>query len=243
MEEEDYLETLSFGKEAKAEEDLWGKTWLDEEISPPKVDVEPLVEAGDICRVTNDNRIYPFYYQFSNDAGHPDIQEKNYVTFKDDFIIKNEEVRVLFSKQNPENSQREIIAIVETIDNPVYLKFMIGETGLELISSKRIELQKNINLFVENYLSGKLLKEKVPDEYVCEFLLKAIVLTNPMDIQYVNTNLLTDEHYKRVLLEDGGLLGLLPVERRTLDLCKLALAEEPYAEKFIPEELKSLIKY
>jgi len=62
-----------------------------------------------------------------------------------------------------------------------------------------------------------------------------------MDIQFVNTTLLTDAHYIKVLSKDGGLLGLIPEERRTRELCMIAVENESYAEKFIPENLKSLV--
>jgi len=78
----------------------------------------------------------------------------------------------------------------------------------------------------------------IPDEYVTETLIDAIILKNPMDIEFIKAELLTDKHFIKILLKDGGLLGLIPIERRTLGLCKVAIENEEYAEKFIPKKLK-----
>jgi len=53
--------------------------------------------------------------------------------------------------------------------------------------------------------------------------------------------LLIDGDYKKVLYKDGGLLGLIPEDRRSIELCRIAVGEEPYAEKFVPEELRIFI--
>jgi len=207
------------------------------------VEKEREIELGDICRVMSINCLYSNFFKFSNEAGHPDIEEKRYVTLKNDNIIKNLKVRILFLGHTMSiNLGDTIVAIVETINNPEYLKFMISTRGLGFLESKKSVAEK-AELFINKYLSGKSIKEKIPDEYLVNrvMLIFDIIRENPMDIQYISPNLLTNEHYKKVLQKDGGLLGLLPEERRTLELCKVAVLEEPYAKKFVPEELKSLV--
>jgi len=189
------------------------------------------IELGDMCSVINSNHLYSNLYEFSNEAGHPDIEENKYVTLRNDTIIKDKKVRVLFlGRTNSKYNRDAIVAIVETVNNPEYLKFMINTKGLEVLES-----------FIEEYLSGGTLKETVPNKYVTDSLIEAIILKNPMDSQFICSKLLTDEHYKKILRKDGGLLGLLPIYRRTLELCKIAIEEEPYAEKFIPNKLRSLV--
>jgi len=105
-----------------------------------------------------------------------------------------------------------------------------------------VEVKKEkANAFLEFYLSGKPLKEPVLDDFASEALIDAIINQNPIDIQYINAILLTDAKYEEVLKKDGGLLGIIPLERRTLLLCKVAVKEESYAERFVPVELKSLV--
>jgi len=193
-------------------------------------------KVENICKVINTGFIYTLYDKFALDAGHADIVEKRYLNNENFGMVFEEYVRILHIGVHP-NKEEEIVAIVETVDSPSYSKFMIAVAGLEGIS------RGFMISFVEEYLNGNSLSEKVPNGYVCELLITAIVVKNPMDIQYISPNLLTDENYRSILRKDGGLLGLLPESRRTLALCKLAVREEPYAERFIPENLKSLVKY
>ena len=246
----DLLESIEMGRELYCDElDLVG--WKESFITDARL--EPVefkaglsgmcknshVIVGDICIVKHPGKVYCEFYEFSNDAGHPDIEENKYVQSGFDSAIMDSEVRVLYVKTLV---RRDLtLAIVETIDATVYLKFIIEADGLKQVRSKKQDFQRNINLFVDKYLSGKFLKEMIPDELINDSVIRVIFLKNPMDIQYINPKLLSDDHYKRVLYKDGGLLGLVPEVRRTLELCKIAIAEEPYAEKFVPERFKSLV--
>jgi len=191
-------------------------------------DVE--VRIGGIYKVIEANLVYQSYDEFAINAGHADIISNKDITRENFTKTQDRIVRVLYIGRHFRKTT-EIIAIVETIDGIDDLKFMIDINGLEIASSS----------FVQEYLSNKKLNEMIPDYCIDELFIDAIVLKNPMDIQYINTTLLTDDHYKRVLCKDGGLLGLIPEERRTLELCKIATLEEPYAETFVPERFKSLV--
>jgi len=223
------------------DEDLWADIKAESEIP---ID-ESEIEVGDVCIVKNSAFTYYTYAEFVAEAGHPDINTEKYVTLKTASIIEGRKVRVLYLKQNPYKtlaSEPEMLAIVECIDFGVYLKFLLVTKGLAKLYSKEALVKDNLDLFFRKYLFGKELKESIPDVLVNERLLEAITIKNPIDIEFVNPNLLTDDHYKRILCRDGGLLGLIPEERRTLELCKLAISEEEYAVKFVPEGLKSLVR-
>ena len=186
------------------------------------------VKVGDICKVVNDSFTYPTYDDFARKAGHIDIANNDY--FEDE-VVKGMQVRVLYIAPH-EYESRIILAIVETTNSPKYFKFIISVKGLILVR------ECVLNTVVQDYLSGIPLTRIIPDIFVDELLIQAIIGRNPLDLQYINATLLTDKHYKSVLRKDGGLLGLLPEARRTLSLCRIAIKEEPYAQKFIPEELR-----
>jgi len=196
------------------------------------------IEVGDICVVEDIEYIHTAYFEFSNEAGHPDIQEKKYLKGSNYSIVDAKEVRVLFVKKITTRANN-IVAIVETTNNSEYLKFIINIKGLTL-SQKKSE-EEDFKGFIAEYLSGKPITGMIPHKYVNKLLMKTIIQKNPMDIQFVKHNLITTEFYKQVLVKDGGLLGLIPEERRTLELCRLAVSEEPYAETFVPERFKSLV--
>jgi len=200
------------------------------------------LKFGDVCKVINEKLVYTWYDRFAFDAGHNDINTNKYVKAGCESIVYGKHFRVLYTA--PHGVKPNItIAIVETMNTPIYLKFMIDVKGLLGPSYYKgiAEGKRRRDCFLEDYSFGKLLTKKIPDEYVNELLIQTIIGKNPMDIQYVSPWLLTDEHYKNVLSKDGGLLGLISIERRNLLLCKIAILEEPYAEKFVPEELKSLV--
>jgi len=106
-----------------------------------------------------------------------------------------------------------------------------------------LNVEEMVDLIIEEYMSGKAFIMTIPDRFVNEQLIDAIILKNPMDIQFVSEKLLSDENYKKVLNEDGVLLGLIPEPRRTLELCQVAISSDAYAIKFVPEILKSLVIY
>jgi len=193
------------------------------------------LKIGDICKVVQAWHLYLSYDKFAIKAGHADIVSNRYITKNNYKTIKNRLVRVLYI-ENCDYDVFTILAIVETFDNLPYAKFVINTEGLSP------SLDGLNNSFVNKYLEGKPLTEMISNECVSESLIDAIIGKNPMDIRYINSTLLSDDHYKRVLGKDGGLLGLIPIERRTLGLCKLAIKDEPYAETFVPENLKNLVK-
>jgi len=196
------------------------------------------IKIGDICKVINPRLIHTpsnkatlkyFDLQFE----HLDLVDKDYLSNDDKDTVNDRVVRVLDIGTHID-FPKVLVAVVETMDNPVYLKFLIQPNeGLMSIDAGAWYLGK--------YSAGKPLKEKVPDDCVGDLLIDAIIERNPMDIQYVNTTLLTNEQCKRILRKDGGLLGLFPVKQRTSELCRIAVKEEPYAEKFIPERFKSVV--
>jgi len=193
------------------------------------------IKVGFICKVENPVLIHcNISKKFVTNAGHADIATKKYVTVENYLAPLNENVRVLYIGVRDINPNITI-AIVETVDSLKYLKFAISIKGLTYEGLSE--------LFLESYLIGTVLDEMVPDNYVNEVLIEAIALRNPMDIEFVNADLLSDGDYKQILCRDGGLLGLVPEDRRNLELCQVAVEEEPYAETFVPERLKSLVKY
>jgi len=201
------------------------------------------IKVGYICKVMNYEQVYTTYGDFATKAGHPDIDIKKYVKAGCRTKVLGKEVRVLYLGLH-ENNKTEIVAIVETINSPEYLKFVIGCYGLAITDVRECigNPETESYLFIERYLSGKPLNKAIPDKLVNELLIDAIILKNPLDIQYISPFLLKKDHYERILRKDGGLLGLIPYERRSLELCKLAIKDEVYAKKFIPQELKSLVE-
>jgi len=206
----------------------------------PKVPKEIKVDimVGDICRVKNPSFTHSTFYEFAIEACHPDIATQNY--FKDGSVevLRGKEVRVLFSKKMKSG---DVLVIAETTNNSVYLKFVINTKGLEFVHSKDDWRQRSL-VFIKGYLSGTQVSKTIPDEYICKLVMATLLARHPMDIQFVNEKLVTDDDYTKVLLKDGGLLGIIPEERRTLELCQIAVDEEPYAVRFVPETLRSLVK-
>jgi len=190
------------------------------------------VKVGDICLVTSSWHIYTEPNEFTAKAGHLDIDEERYVDENNAYSFLDKEVRVLYvARIYPESDYLGVI--VETTDSLNYSKFMINPRGLTAVNK----------LFIKEYLLGKRITEMIPDKYVNESLTDAILLRNPLDIQYVNADLITDGVYIGLVKKDGGLLGLIPEERRSQHLCALAYYNEPYAMRFIPEAMKSLVFY
>jgi len=204
------------------------------------------VEIGDIYKVVNCLYVYNGHDDFAIKAGHLDLLVNKCFTNGDKRHVYDKLVRVLYIGSTDKQPMK-MIAIVEMVDNPEHLKFMIDPAGLKFEEQgwsrdERTAKQRR-DYLLEDYLLGKPLTEKVPDYCVDALLIKAIVNRNPLDLQYINATLLSDKIYARVLRKDGGLLGLVPEERRTLTLCEIAIFEEQYAERFIPQKLRSLVKY
>jgi len=200
---------------------------------------EKEISIGDICKVADTGCVYRVENQFTIrntefQYEHPDLMAKNYITNENCNTVRGKAVRVL--DIGPDKRQREILlAIVETIDDPEYMKFLIRlGGGLKFVNDDGKSLKE--------YLAGELANEEISGIVASEALIDAIIDKNPLDLQYIKTKLLTDDHYKRVLLKDGGLLGLIPIKRRSLELCQVAITEEVYAERFIPRKIKSLVK-
>jgi len=193
------------------------------------------IKVGDICHVINSGLVYPSYREFAIEAGHPDMITEEYVEYSNSKTVGGKIVKVLYIGVHCMYSNLPL-AVVEIVDKPSGLKFIIEVEGLS------IDMDRTIHQFVDEYLSGKPIGEKIADERVSKFLIQAIILNNPMDIQFVSEKLITDEDYARVLKKDGGLLGIIPEARRTLELCNLAIKNEEYAERFIPERFKSLVE-
>jgi len=197
---------------------------------------------GDICKVIDTGLIYTSFDRFAEKAGHPDIIANMYINDDNCSLAFDEKVRVLYVGPHQFDTAT-MLAIVETIDSPKYLKFIIECKGLKLTddTAKLYELEKKIQLVLKGYLEGKIIKKMIPDRFVSELLITAMITKNPMDIQFVRDTLLTDKHYERMLYKDGGLLGLISPKRRTLELCSIAVKEEEYAMKFVPQKLRSLV--
>jgi len=189
------------------------------------------IEVGDVCNVINVGRLYSTFDTFAISSGYPEIITNPHVSSEK---ISGKEVRVLYLEQNPSVYNKEIIAVVETTESP-YLKFMIGTRGLKL------NINKLADLVLEKYLLVKTLKMTVSDECVTKLLIETIIDNNPLDIEFINSNLISDDDYRNVLRKDGGLLGIIPEDRRNLELCKIAVTEELYAIKFVLENLRSLV--
>jgi len=202
--------------------------------------IEPEIEVDSICVITNSGNAIVGNDEFAINSGHSDIVEKKYINKFTRFIIFGKTVRVLYIKTNPLDLS-ETITIVETIDSrpSTYLKFMVNIKGLK---KKKTHGEILSAEFLKEYLSGKEIIKQIPDDCITELTIGAIIFKNPLDIQFVSEGLVSDVHYMQVLRKDGGLLGLIPANRRTLELCRVAIKEEPFAEKFIPEELRCLVK-
>jgi len=209
------------------------------------------LEVGDICDVIHSGKVYTQNSTFARNAGHGDIVSKEYVNRHNYELTVGRTVRILYMGCH-QDYEAIMLAIVETIDSP-YLKFIMNIVGLgpsreKLIDSSFVEeyLAESqgipLNITFRKWLSLESVVEIIPDTYSTKLLIGAITWRNPMDIQFVNPDLITDEHYERILHKDGGLLGLIPEERRTLKLCQLAMLNEEYAIKFVPDNLKSLVK-
>jgi len=193
------------------------------------------LKVGDFCKVANAGRIFTTYDEFAINAGHTDFEDGRYINQKNYPLAQDRVVRILFIGPH-KDELREPVAIVETIEgDSEYFKFMISIGGLVITK------EAFVNSIVQAYLSGIPIFKTIPDDYVTSKLIDAIIHKNPMDIQFISSILLKDEHYRQVLCKDGGLLGVIPIRRRTLELCRIAFLEEPYAEKFIPENLRSLV--
>jgi len=197
-------------------------------------------KVGDICKVIDTGRIYTTYDEFAIKARHNDIVEKRYVACGGSKVAFNKIVRILYIKNHPTIKDR-LLTIVETIDDTLYLKFIINVEGLELANIVNEE-SRFLEKYIEYHLTGQRLIKMIPDMFVGERLIEYMVLSKPMDIQYINPNLIKDADYGKLLRKDGGLLGLIPEDRRTLELCEIAIGEEEYAVRFIPEKLKGLGK-
>ena len=201
-------------------------------------DVE--VRIGGIYKVIEANLVYQSYDEFAINAGHADIISNKDITRENFTKTQDRIVRVLYIGRHFRKTT-EIIAIVETIDDTLYLKFIINVEGLELANIVNEE-SRFLEKYIEYHLTGQRLIKMIPDMFVGERLIEYMVLSKPMDIQYINPNLIKDADYGKLLRKDGGLLGLIPEDRRTLELCEIAIGEEEYAVRFIPEKLKGLGK-
>jgi len=193
------------------------------------------LKIGDACRILNAGRIYLTFDEFAIRTGHSDIAYNKYVTSDNHLSLQGNLVHVLYVGLH-EKEFRGPVAIVETLGSPWYSKFIIATRGLGKTGKGIVDSVK------EAYLQGKPPTEIIPNFFVDRYLIQAIINENPLDLQYINDKLLTDDNYREVLFRDGGLLGIIPEERRTLELCQIAILDELYAEKFIPEELRSLVK-
>jgi len=208
--------------------------------------VEKEIGIGSICRVNDSECVYTSLTNWAFDNGSPYFNSKRYITSFNYKIVQNRIVRVLNFGRNKMHPNG-LSAIVETIDNKEYLTFMILLNGLKLIEADvdcslfETENKREINASIVKSLVNKSLNRNVPDYCADEYFIGRILYRNPLDLQFVNPNLISDEHYKKALYKDGGLLGLIPENRRTLELCKIALENEEYAERFIPEALRSLV--
>jgi len=189
------------------------------------------IEVGSICRVINTEMIYLSFNEFARNAGQEDIL---HIKRESTPLLDGKIVRVTYLGPHNTTSGCKILAIVETGLGLKYMRFIINIEGLKSVK------QITIDSASEEYLSGKPLKEKVPNACVSKALIEAIIARNPMDLQFIDVLFLTDDHYRRILIKDGGLLGLIPEKRRTLELCRLAVENEEYAKNFIPANLKSL---
>jgi len=193
------------------------------------------IKVGDICKVIDVGCTYLAYDDFAIKAGYLELVHNYCLNEENCLEVAGSEVRVLYIGPH-EYNQADMLAIVETIENNLsYFKFIINVEGLKLRTAK------STNSFLEDYLAGRKLKELIPDKYVSELLIDAIIEKNPMDIEFIKAGFLSDEHYRKVLHKDGGLLGLIPNRRRTLELCKIAIEDEAYAKLFIPKKLKRLV--
>jgi len=189
--------------------------------------VKENVVIGDICEVIRLESIFDKKAPIFSTAIKEDGR---YEQYDGKAVVLHEEVRILYIARNKK------IILIETINNPKLSKCLIDIKGLKFIREASPS-----EVYVKEYLLGKTITKMVPDKRVSEELIDAIILKSPMDIQFIKAKLLSNDHYSRVLLKDGGLLGLIPEKRRTLELCRLAVLNEEYAEKFVPEELKSLV--
>jgi len=61
---------------------------------------------------------------------------------------------------------------------------------------------------------------------------------NPYNFEKLKDEYQTIALCKKIVSLDGGLLGLVPEDRRTLEVCQIAVENEPFATTFIPKALK-----
>jgi len=83
--------------------------------------------------------------------------------------------------------------------------------------------------------------ENLPDKYLTPRVITEIIKISPYNVENISPIRLTAEDYKLAVSIDGAVLALIPEAWRTLDICKIAIENEPYAESFVPESLKRLL--
>jgi len=179
------------------------------------------------------------------------------------YLINSEDIIVQSS--NKANTRGFCTEIINT--KRIELAYRLFSTGTSLYSDESlnkvtdkgfdITFKSHVNSYIEyNILYNKFSKldefinrinrneisvESLPEKYLVSSVIVAIITKNPYNIEKLSSIQLTDEDYNLAVSIDGGVLAFVPEERKTLDICKLAIENEPYAREFVPESLNKLL--
>jgi len=106
----------------------------------------------------------------------------------------------------------------------------------QMVYDESIRIDEIIESVKNNEVSIALIAER----YLIPSVILAIITKNPYNIENIPSMRLIDEDYKLAVSLDGGVLALIPEDRKTLDICKIAVENEPYAKEFVPKHLYNL---
>jgi len=96
--------------------------------------------------------------------------------------------------------------------------------------------------FVKEIRSNQIKVIDIPVSFLDDNLIFEIINKNAYNIEHLPQELLVDKYYLMAVGYDGGLLALVPDEKITIELCKVALENDEIALNFIPEKYKKLLK-
>jgi len=180
-----------------------------------------------------DNKLIAKYIINSDEIIVECFKPKNSVIFSyyEKMLFAN---RLFFSKGIRYNTTKN-----NTLTDGFDITFTVNEEDrfkYRVVYKKTVEVDKLINMIMANKAPIKTLttNQLVPK------VIKAIITTNPYNIEKISSMSLTDEDYKLAVSLDGGVLAFIPEDRKTIELCEIAVKNEQYAEHFVPKHLNKL---
>ena len=99
----------------------------------------------------------------------------------------------------------------------------------------------NVEKIIDAVETKTMSIETLPKKYLISRVIVALININPYNIEKISSISLKEEDYKLAVSIDGGVLALIPEDKKTLDICKIAVENEPYAKAFLPKNLKELL--